>query len=636
MCSSNTRKLLQIAAGMLLGIAVPAAQGAPLQAATGQYVPGEVLVRFHQSLTAAKRAAIVSAMGNAVRTDYRNSWVRISLPTGRSVRQAVADYRTDPDVAVAQPNYRYHAMAVPDDPYFGELWAFQNTGQTVSYSPLQGIYGQIYPTHNPGTAGDDMDIVPAWSHITDCSRVIVAVVDTGVNYNQQDLSGNMWNSAGVTYNGVSLVHSGYNFIGNNNDPMDYNGHGTHVAGIIGAEGNNASGTTGVCWKASIMAVRVLDASGSGTTSSVVQGIDFAVANGAKVINLSLGANGPSDPLFSDAITNAENSGVVVVTAAGNNGVDNDSGNNATYPCDFSQPNLICVAALDQSYSLASFSDWGPTSVDVGAPGTNILSTYAGTNATAYDSNATPFTSGWTETETSASSSGWTPWTGSSPLIPPVNGAPVPALTDPSNWPSGVYASNTDDDAYQTVNLSGVNAAAFYAYLYANVTSDGSIALACSPTGGDPFAAASPDYLIAPTYTDTAPTAPSGASFIPVSADLSGCLTTGCTVGLRLATGPTQDYGAALFDLYIETLTLNTSTYNVLNGTSMATPEVSGLAAMLFAFNPLDTYSDVVNAIEQGGRPVASLAGMTTTGNAIDVMKSLAYLSPPTGLSATVH
>ncbi len=620
----NLKKTLrQICAMLFLGgifLAFSGFVSAATIAPSAHYVPGEVLVKFKPAMAAQDRAAAVTTMGNTVRADVTTHWVRVALGADQTVAQAVSAYKSDPDVEYAQPNYIYHAVAVPNDPQFGSLWAFKNTGQAVT-SITQGEGGIYSP--NQGTPGDDMDIEPAWSHITDCSSVVVAVIDTGVNYNQEDLAANMWNGSGVSYNGVSLVNHGYNFVDNNNDPMDLNGHGTHVAGIIGAAGNNNKGTTGVCWKANIMAVRVLDAAGSGTTANIVQGVDFAVANGAKVINMSLGGAGPFDQLFNDAIANAQNSDVVVVVAAGNDDVNNDTSGNAHYPCDFSQPNLICVAALDQNFALARFSDWGPISVDVGAPGTNILSTYAGSNAQISDS----FSSGWTETKTTGS--GWT--------VGAVGTPPVPALLDPSSWSSGTYALNTDDRAYKTFSpFSGVNSVVLNASLYANVTQDGSIALAYSTSGGDPFSLSPPNYLWGPYYTDTTPTPPSTSSLVSVSADISSCISASCTVGIQMVTGSTADYGAAFYNLNFQTLALNTNSYNTLNGTSMATPEVAGLAAMLRAYNPQDTFADVVNAIKNGGRTVPSLVGTTSTGNAIDVMKSLAYINTPTGLSVTVH
>ena len=354
----------------------------------------------------------MAAQGHSVFAGLNQpGWAQVKVGTGQTVEAALAAYQNDPNVEYVQPNYLYHTTATPNDPQYGQLWAFKNTGQTV-------LRHRTYTTNNPGTTGDDMNIEKAWDHITDCSSVVVAVVDTGVNYNQQDLAGNMWNG-GATY-----PNHGYNFVDNNNDPMDLNGHGTHVAGIIGAVGNNATGTTGVCWKASIMAVRALDATGSGTTANIIQGINFAVTNGAKVINMSLGGGGAFDRLFSDAIADAQNADVVVVVAAGNDGANNDSGTTPTYPCNFTQPNLVCVAALDQSYALASFSNYGSTSVDVGAPGTNILSTWAGTKTVITDN----FSTGWTKTSTT--SGGWTTGTLS------VGGVPTPFLVNPANYPAG--------------------------------------------------------------------------------------------------------------------------------------------------------------------------------------------------------
>src|SRR5712692_10206923 len=329
-------------------------------AAASQFVPGEVLVKFKPSAVAQERTASVTAQGHTLLANLNQpGWMHVKLGAGQTMETALAAYRNDPNVEYVQPNYIYHAAAMTNDTQYSQLWAFKNTGQTV---------GSFPPTS--GTVGDDMNIEPAWDHITDCSSVVVAVVDSGVNYNQEDLAANMWNG------GPRFPNHGNDFVDNDNDPMDLNGHGTHVAGIIGAAGNNAKGTTGVCWNASIMAVRVLNAMGSGTTANIIQGINFAVTHGAKVINMSLGGGGAFDQIFSDAITTAQNSDVIVVVTAGNSTSNNDV--TAHYPCNFTQLNLVCVAALDPNYALASFSNYGATSVDVGAPGTNILSTWAGT------------------------------------------------------------------------------------------------------------------------------------------------------------------------------------------------------------------------------------------------------------------
>jgi subtilisin family serine protease len=573
----------------------PFAQPNLAGAATSQYVPGEVLVKFKLAAVAQERAASVAALGHTILAHLEQpGWIHVKLAADQSVTEALVAYQNDANVEYAQPNYIYHAAAVPNDTQYGQLWAFKNTGQTVT----NGTYA---PTS--GTPGDDMNIEPAWGHITDCSGVVVAVVDSGVNYNQEDLAANMWNG------GVSFPNHGFDYVDNDNDPMDLKGHGTHVAGIIGAAGNNAKGTTGVCWKASIMAVRVLDATGTGTTASIIQGVNFAVTHGAKVINMSIGGGGTFDQIYSGAITAAQNSDVVVVVAAGNETSNNDL--TAVYPCNFTQANLVCVAALDQNYALATFSNFGATSVDVGAPGTNILSSYAGTTATTPDSLTT-----WTI------SGGWTHVVN--------NGHDF--LVDPAPFLVTKYVANLNDTATNAFNTSAVNAVVLKFSAAINLANSGdSFVVGVDPNGVNPFGAGLTGSIPGPL--DTA------GSVKPIPLDISNCAGhVNCLIGFKLATGPSTpgDFGIGITQFSIGTLTLTTNTYQIDNGTSMASPEVAGLAAMLRAYNPQYTYADTVNAIKNGGRSVPALIGNTTTGRAVDVMSSLAYINPPTGLMATVQ
>ena len=586
----------------------------PMMSSSGAapYVKDEVLVKFKPAATAQDRTATAMAQGHTMLANLNlPGWVHVKIGVGRTLEETLAAYSKDLSVEYVQPNYIYHAAVAPNDPQYGQLWAFKNTGQTISNAFTQPPSSPLtYTTDNPGTTGDDINIEKAWDHITDCSSIVVAVIDSGVNYNHEDLASNMWNGS-VTY----PLH-GYNYVNNNNDPMDHNGHGTHVAGIIGAMGNNAKGTTGICWKASIMAVRVLDATSSGTTANIIQGINFAVTNGAKVINMSLGGSGAFDTAFSNSIATAQSADVVVVVSAGNDGANNDSGTTPTYPCNFTQPNLVCVAALDQSYQLATFSNYGSTSVDVGAPGTNILSGWAGTNAVMTDA----LTSGWIgSSTTSGTGGGW--------YYSQIGSTHY--LVDPSNYQSGAYNNSTDDRVWKVFNLTGVNEAIGQFSAAVNVVNGDHFRVGYSSAGGNPFTSGT--VALDVTGVATYP------YLYPINSDISSCIGASCSFGFQLQSDASgTDLGVAIMGFSITTLILNTTSYDTINGTSMATPEVAGLATMLRAYNQQYTYSDAINAIKMGGRATASLAGKTTTGNAIDVMSSLAYINPPTGLTATVQ
>lgn len=603
----NHKKLLRrsVVLFLSLGVVLPALGVAPTsfnrlgtKPPAENYVPGEVLVKFKPQLSAQARAQSVSVMGHQLRKDIGNGWAHISHEAGQSVEAAVAAYRADPNVEYAQPNYIYKATAIPNDPSYGQLWGLKNTGQSVSNA--------AYPTNNPGIAGSDMDMELAWDRITDCSSVIVAVVDSGVNYTHQDLAANMWDGSSAGF-----PNHGFDFIDNDNDPMpsDADSHGTHVAGTIGARGNNGLGTTGVCWSARIMAVRSLGTNG-GTTASVIQGVDFATQRGAKVINMSLG--GPSfDQAFSDAINRARNAGLLVVVAAGNSGTNNDGGA-PLYPCNFTHDNLICVAALDQAYARASFSNTGSTSVDVGAPGTNTMSTWAG-------STLTDDFSGWNLT-------GWSQALNCAAVTPVI---PF-MLVNPANWcAGGLYSNNVDHVAYKTFDLSGVLGASFnFAAFIDTEPGFDFFSIASKSTGGDPFAAGGTLLQMGSGST--------GGSALGFDFSLAGCRTPACSIGFRLQSDSSvQSRGIGIFNFEINTAQTGSTTYKTISGTSMATPHVSGLAAMILAYNPSYTYIDAANSIKNGGDTVASLVGVTTTGKAVNAMGSLRYINPPSGVSAAV-
>lgn len=579
----------------LLGLGTEERPSHPTEAAN------EVLVRFAPTLSAQSRSDVLGQMAAASHSVGSSGYTLVKLDAQyANVQDAVSSLKAMPGVISAQPNYIYHALAMPNDPSVGQQWALQNTGQT--------ILNTSYSTNNPGTPGDDIDASQAWDYITDCSSVTVAVLDTGINYTQRDLAANMWDG------GSAYPHHGYDFVDSDNDPMPAGGgeqHGTHVAGIIGAVGNNGIEGSGVCQKASIMSVRVLDTSETGTTSDVIQGINFAVDHGAKIINMSLGG-GKNDPALENAIKYAQQKGVLVVVAAGNSGTDNDT--TADYPCDYTEDNLICVAALDQSYDLANFSNYGATSVDIAAPGANYLSTWAGPEI---DSDYT----GWHFGSTSVAG-----WAVDNQVLP------IPVLVDPSALfqPSNPgYANNTDDRVWGNFDLNGypnlITAAINYFAGWITESGHDFFNSGYDTTGTDPFdhggtllQHSSGNYATDPNYE------PGGYKY-----DISDCIgKSGCAFGFQLTSD--NDYvvgpGAYAYGVSVQTIQANTTAEHVASGTSMATPVVSGVAAMLFAYAPDADYHQIINAIYQGGRDVANLAGKTVTGKAVDAMGALADIS----------
>ena len=268
-----------------------------------------------------------------------------------------------------EPDYRVQALLSPSDARFvdGTLWGLRNTGQSG------------------GVAGADIDAESAWDITTGSTDVIVAVVDSGVRYTHQDLAAQMWINPGETPgNGVDDDADGYvdnvygiNAITGSGDPMDDNDHGTHVAGTIGAAANDGNPQVGVAWSVRLMACKFLDANGSGSTADAIECINFAVAQGARVLNNSWGGGGTSQGVY-DAIVNARNQGVLFVAAAGNEANNNDS--NPSYPASYSVDNIIAVAALDRADQLADFSNYGHSSVHLGAPGVSIFSCTSGSDS----------------------------------------------------------------------------------------------------------------------------------------------------------------------------------------------------------------------------------------------------------------
>jgi subtilisin family serine protease len=351
---------------------------------------GEILVRFRGNPDLARLRGDVDTETDRFVGDGR---VWHARSRSKNVQTLITQLAARPDVLYAEPNYLLYSTLQPNDPRFPDLWNLLNVGQTVGGTP--------------GTPGADIHAPDAWDTAIGARTVLVGVVDTGVDYSHPDLAANVWSAPAqftITVGGLSITcpagTHGFNAITKKCDPFDDHFHGTHVSGTIGAVGNNGLGVVGVNSLANIIGLKFLDASGSGTVADAITAIEFgiqakatlgAVAN-IRVLSNSWGGGGFSQALL-DEITRANQNDMLFVAAAGNSSSNNDL--TPSYPATYAVPNVVAVAATDNQDGLASFSNYGPATVHLGAPGVKVLSTVPGG---AYDSfsgtsMATPHVSG---------------------------------------------------------------------------------------------------------------------------------------------------------------------------------------------------------------------------------------------------
>lgn len=349
--------------GLLYPVAVAAlfiCTGA--RAADPQVVPNEIIVKLREGAPAQVRRALAAAAGAL--SSAQLARVKGGELHRFHVRDAAAAFSAlsgSSWVEYAEPNFLVQTSLAPNDLNYDQLWGLQNSGQTIL-----GV---------PGTAGADINAEAAWDVTTGSSAIVVGVVDTGIDYNHPDLAANVWSNPGGIGGCAAGTH-GFNAIAVSCNPLDDNNHGTHVSGTIGGVGNNGIGVAGINWTVSIMGLKFLDAGGSGTTANAISAIDFAVnakiaGVNVRVLNNSWGGGGFSQALL-DEINKASANDILFVAAAGNSGSNIDI--MPSYPASYKADNELAVAATDNNDNLASFSNFGLLSVDLGAPGVNVLST----------------------------------------------------------------------------------------------------------------------------------------------------------------------------------------------------------------------------------------------------------------------
>jgi len=337
----------------------------PVPGADGQelpVVPGRILAGLDPAAVASAEELVATLPGATLLHQYGYTGaVLIGLPEGLSVAEGVEAVGGLPGVTYAEPDYIVTIdQVIPNDPDFDELWGLHNTGQTG------------------GTADADTDTAEAWGRTTGSPDVVVGVIDTGIDYWHPDLRANIWTNPGeVPNNGVDDDGNGYvddyygwDFYNNDSDPFDDVGHGTHVAGTIGAVGDNGQGVAGVNWTVQLAALKFLGLWG-GTTAGAVEAVEYAVMMDFDVTNNSWGGGGFSETL-ERAIEVAGENDQLFVASAGNVGSDNDAF--PAYPSSYGLTNIISVAATDHDDQLASWSNYGGSSVDLAAPGVQVYST----------------------------------------------------------------------------------------------------------------------------------------------------------------------------------------------------------------------------------------------------------------------
>ncbi|MFZ3230083.1 MAG: S8 family serine peptidase [Pseudobdellovibrio sp.] len=360
-----------------------------VQAKQIESVPGEYIVRLKSNIVSMKSTAQLSYdLGAYVKSTLpAQNIIVVKRAVVETEMSAIKSLLNNEMVEIVEPNYIYHMSRKADDPMFGQLWGMTNAGQKDS----TGVVGVV---------GVDIDAEKAWDIETGSKKMIVAVIDTGVDFNHPDLKDNLWTNvveangkAGIDddNNGVIDDIHGFNAATGDGNAMDDQGHGSHCSGTIGAKGNDGKGIVGVNWDTQIMAVKFLDSSGSGTLESALKAIDYATKMGAKVMSNSWGGGGFSQTLL-DAIKRSNDAGAIFIAAAGNDGTNNDTV--ATYPANYDVANIVSVAAVNNKGELADFSNFGKKQVHIGAPGVNIYSSTGGNYASwSGTSMATPHVSG---------------------------------------------------------------------------------------------------------------------------------------------------------------------------------------------------------------------------------------------------
>jgi subtilisin family serine protease len=588
------------------------------------FVSDEVLIKFKAGISETRKNQIYlhSAL-SPIRSFPTLGIHHLRLSPSMSVEEVLHRCGQDFEVEYVEPNFVISACQTfpddppfdPGDPMYGILWGLHNFGQTIGM--------------NSGLHGADIDAPEAWEVTRGAEKVTIAVIDTGIAYSHPDLAANMWINPGedpwsdpndpTTGNGIDDDKNGrvddwrgWDFVDADNDPMDFNGHGTHVAGTVGAVGNNGTGISGVMWRARVMPLRSLNSQGIGTVSDAISAIRYATQKGARIINASWGMGSYSRSLL-HALESCQKEGVLVVAAAGNSAANTDD--HPFYPASYGLSNIISVAATGRKDSLASFSNWGPSTVDVAAPGVSIYSTWRPFWRSIGGSFPDDVESGAGDWKTN----GTTRWD----IVDTAYQSPTHSWTDS---PLGDYENNADSWLIPPrIDLSGRYLSKLTFYLHMETERDR-------------------DFLSIEGSTD-------GTNWTAIpDAEYTGYMTGSFAIDISVYDGQPEVYvrfhlvtdshntadGVYIDDVDVTSIShrYEGDEFQFLQGTSMAAPHVSGLAGLVLAQYPTLTWDHLRWRILNGADEIEDLAARMVTGGRINANNSLRLPSAPTGLSAS--
>lgn len=588
------------------------------------FAPGEVLIQFKAGVSETRKNQIYLNSGlSPIRSFPTLGIHHLRLPPSLSLGEVLHRFVQNPEVEYAEPNFIISVCQTfpddppfdPGDPMYGILWGLHNFGQTIGT--------------NSGLHGADINAPEAWEVTKGAEEVTIAIIDTGIAYSHPDLAANMWINPGedpwsdpndpttgnrIDDDGNGRVDDwrGWDFVDDDNDSMDFHGHGTHVAGTIAAVGNNGRGISGVMWRAKLMPLRFLNLQGIGTVSDAISAIRYATQKGARIINASWGMGSFSRSLL-HALRSCQKEGVLVVAAAGNNAANTDD--HPFYPASYDLPNIISVAATDRQDSLASFSNWGPSTVDVAAPGVSIYSTWR----PSWSSIEGDFPDDVESGEGGWRTDGTTRWG----IVDTAYQSPAHSWTDS---PLGDYENNTDSWLIlPRIDLSGRYLSTLRFYLHMETERNR-------------------DFLFIEASTD-------GTNWTTISdAEYTGYMTGSLAIDISAYDGQPEvcvrfhlvtDSHNTADGVYIDDVDVTSishqyegNEFQFLQGTSMAAPHVSGLAGLILAQYPTLAWDHLRWRILNGADEIEDLTGKMVTGGRMNANTSLRLPSAPTGLSAS--